>query len=78
MRPADREAAVAVHGYRIEHGAAEEASPELRNRFWWTLLRSGWSECETSARTWRGRLGAIASAERHIERELARGDAAWT
>jgi hypothetical protein len=77
VRPADREAAVAVHSYRIEQGA-EDASPELRGRFWWTLLRPDWIECETSPRTWPGRLGAIAGAERAAERELARGKAAWS
>lgn len=76
MRPSERELAVAVHGYRIEEGA-KDADGEHRGRFWWTLLRPGWIECEAAPRTWPGRLGAVASAERHAEKELARGAAAW-
>jgi len=56
-------------GFQVHHGAIEDG--ELAGRWWWTLSRDGWSECETQEDDSATEAEAWSSALRYALAEAA-------
>ena len=64
-----------AQGYELHLGGDDDA--ELAGRFWWTLMRPGWTEAE-SGPDFKDFRAVVNSARKHCDKELKRGADAWT
>jgi hypothetical protein len=67
---------LAAEGYELHYGNEDQG--DLAGKYWWTLMRAGWTECE-SGPTFKDYRAVINSARRHYDKEMRRPvNVRWT